>query len=234
MMQTLIAGQPMRFTLRLEDTTGAAVALDAKPVSGDFVFRDQDGVRAGTVTIEDFTTGHGYDVEFVPTTPFAIGEQISVRCAAVKNSAAIVFFEQGVVESSADQAAIMAQIATAAITNNPVIDAGTISLIEGDRYDGTLHAKLTWTTSIDYTGSSIELTIWRVNNDGTRTIMLVETGAVVSPTLVEIPDLLALFNETLNFSGCPAFEKLRFAVVADDEYTIAIGDCYVIERRQSV
>jgi hypothetical protein len=100
MMQTLIAGQPMRFTLRLEDTTGAAVALDAKPVSGDFVFRDQDGVRAGTVTIEDFTTGHGYDVEFVPTTPFAIGEQISVRCAAVKNSAAIVFFEQGVVEGS--------------------------------------------------------------------------------------------------------------------------------------
>jgi hypothetical protein len=36
----------------------------------------------------------------VPTTPFAIGEQISVRCSAVKNSAAIVFFEQGVVEGS--------------------------------------------------------------------------------------------------------------------------------------
>lgn len=140
-------------------------------------------------------------------------------------------------EAAADAAASIAAILSAeAVARVPVISHSLLSLIEGMTYDGTLGTtKVGWTTTADYTtADSIALTIWRINEDNTRTIMLTQSLEAVSDTLVEAESMTATFTQAINYSGCPAHEKLQFATIAEKDgnlYPIALGDCYVREAQ---
>lgn len=129
---------------------------------------------------------------------------------------------------------ILALLSAEAISHSPVISDSLIVVVEDDTYDGTLNAKIYWTTTTDYTGATIAFTVWRQNDDGSRTTMDTATGTVVSPTRVELATYTATMDSALQFDGLPAFEKLQFACVATlsaKEYTVAIGDFVVKERR---
>jgi hypothetical protein len=138
--------------------------------------------------------------------------------------------------TEAKQDQIIAAIGTAAIVRVPVVRPGYVEVIEGATYDGTFAPKIYWTVTTDYTtADSIDLTIWRPNEDGTRTIMKTIAGVATTATNVEIADFVATFDADLSFAGKPMQETLQFAIIAidgDDEYVIDSGDFVVIERRR--
>lgn len=131
---------------------------------------------------------------------------------------------------------ILAALAADPVSHTPVINDSLIVVVEDDTYDGTKNSKIAWTVSTDYTGATITFHVWRQNSDGSRTDMLAApiAGTVVSSVRVELATFTATFNAALKYSGLPAFEKLQFACVAtasSKEYTVAIGDLVVKERR---
>lgn len=138
--------------------------------------------------------------------------------------------------ASGEAGYVFGQLTGTTITGtNPVISSTTIELQENDVYNGTASPKLALSVSKDYTAAdSVTLEIWRTGDAGARTTMKSATATVADATNINVASLDAgTWTSALTLDGCPAFEKLYFAWVADwsgNEETIAKGDCYVYGR----
>lgn len=137
----------------------------------------------------------------------------------------------------AKQNEILAAIGTTAVVHAPVITSSLIEVTEGITYDGTFLPKLYWTVTTNYqTADSINLKVWRQEEDGTRTLMKSATAIATSATNIEITSFTANFLAALRYQGTPAFDRLQFCLYATEgsnDYEIASGDFHVKERRTS-
>jgi len=110
-------------------------------------------------------------------------------------------------------------------------DDGTISLYEGMTYNGTAHAKLSFTVSKNYSGAtSITLSIYQPSN--TTTAIKTASASAVSSTLIEVSTLAATFTPSLTYSGNPLAAELRYSLIASFSgslETIATGPLFVYD-----
>jgi len=92
-------------------------------------------------------------------------------------------------------------------------DDGTIVLYNGMTYDGTAHAKLSFTVTKDYSAAD---TITLLIHSGTDYDTVIKSAAAMaaSTTLVEVTTLTATFSPALTYVGIPAVCELRYALVA--------------------
>jgi hypothetical protein len=133
----------------------------------------------------------------------------------------------------AKQDEIIALLSPAVISNNPVVSASTIQLIEGDTYDGStvLSPKLSWATTRDYTeADSVVLVIHAKNNPAIT--HLTANAVVVSSELIQV-ELTATFDPAIEYGDCASVKELSFALIAiedSEEATIARGSCFVTRR----
>lgn len=110
-------------------------------------------------------------------------------------------------------------------------DDGTIALYNGMTYDGTAHAKLSWTVDKDYSAAdSITLSIYQPTS--TAIAIKLAAAAATSSTLVEVTSLEAVFSPALTYTGNPLVCELRYTLIADWNgplETIAAGPLFVYD-----
>lgn len=110
-------------------------------------------------------------------------------------------------------------------------DDGTISLYDGRRYDGTAHAKLSFTVGKDYAGaSSISITFYAISDPG----VVIQTVAAtrVSATLIEVNAFTAT-PENVSYAGNPATAEGRYSLTAlygANKETIATGPAFFYDQ----
>jgi hypothetical protein len=110
-------------------------------------------------------------------------------------------------------------------------DDGTISLYEGMTYNGTAHAKLSFTVNKNYTAAtSITLSIYQP--DDTTTAIKTAAASATSSTLIEVTTLTATFSPSLTYEGNPLVAELRYSLIASwsgSLETIAAGRLFVYD-----
>ena len=178
------------------------VFTEASALAGDF-----------RIVITDILTGYGvatYEAYFVGTD----GERIN----------ASEYHAVGSADEKLNDILTKITPITTVYTAQP--SSETISLIRGDAYDGVANAKLTWTSSKDVTGETVNFTI----RDSKDVIILDQSTAGVtasaSGTAVEV-SLSTAATELLD----PAVSVFNFDVEiefsADSRWTITRGNVCV-------
>lgn len=110
-------------------------------------------------------------------------------------------------------------------------DDGTLSLYNGMTYDGTAHAKLSWTVAKDYS-SADSITLLIHSGSDYDTVIKSAAATAASTTVVEVTTLTATFSPALTYTGIPAVAELRYALVASyagGDEVIAAGPLYVYQ-----
>ena len=178
------------------------VFTEASALAGDF-----------RIVITDILTGYGvatYEAYFIGTD----GERIN----------ASEYHAVGSADEKLND--ILAKITPITTVYTAQPSSETISLIRGDAYDGIANAKLTWTSSKDVTGETVNFTI----RDSKDVIILDQSTAGVtasaSGTTVEV-SLSTAATELLD----PAVSVFNFDVEiefsADSRWTITRGNVCV-------
>ena len=178
------------------------VFTEASALAGDF-----------RIVITDILTGYGvasYEAYFIGTD----GERIN----------ASEYHAVGSADEKLND--ILAKITPITTVYTAQPSSETISLIRGDAYDGVANAKLTWTSSKDVTGETVNFTI----RDSKDVIILDQSTAGVtasaSGTTVEV-SLSTAATELLD----PAVSVFNFDVEiefsADSRWTITRGNVCV-------
>jgi len=197
-------------------------------VSGDVTISVGGGAFANTTNLPTLRASGSPVIDLVLTSAEAVSSAI-VRFVD-QDSAWIGPTVFDVVDK---QAEIIALLSPAVISNNPVVSATTIQLIEGDTYDGStvLSPKLSWATTRDYTTADSVVLVVHDKSD-VSAVLLQADAVVVSSTLIQV-ELTATFDPPLQFIGYPLGIELGFALIAEEDgekSTIARGIATVFER----
>jgi len=212
----------------LYDATTNVLLNSPTIVSGDVTISVAGGAFANTTNLPTLRASGSPVIDLVLTSAEAVSTAI-VRFID-QDSAWIGPTVFDVVDK---QAEIIAMLSPAVISNNPVVSATTIQLIEGDTYDGStvLSPKLSFATTRDYTeADSVVLVVHAKNNPAIT--HLTANAVVVSSELIQV-ELTATFNPAIEYGDCASVKELSFALIAiedSEEATIARGSCFVTRR----
>lgn len=100
----ITAGGNLRFTITPVDENFQTMAADSKPNTVNVYV--QGSVKAGAATVADYNATIGYYVEFVPTTPFVLGDLVTVSVPVTIASVVRYFKDSATVIEAADNQAI--------------------------------------------------------------------------------------------------------------------------------